>query len=80
MLNDKTEQNPKEKTLFNAITELNEVSLEIKNIVFSEKPRDEAKKPAEVDIVKNTVTKARDRITKITARLKDCRRGLSLLK
>jgi len=80
MLNDKTEQNPKEKTLFNAITELNEVSLEIKNIVFSEKPSDEAKKTAGVEIVKNTVTKARDRITKITARLQDCRRGLSLLK
>jgi len=79
MVEDKQSE-PKEKTLFNAITELNEVSLEIKNIVFSEKPSDEAKKPEQVGIVKNTVAKARDRIMKITLRLKDCRRGLSLLK
>ena len=71
---------PKEKTLLNAISELREVSIEIRNIVFGEREKDEAKKPAEVTIVKNTVVKARDRITKITCRLKDIRRGLSLLK
>lgn len=70
---------PKERTLLNAITELNEVSIEIRNIILGERLKDGAKKPT-VDVLKNTVTKARDRITKITCRLKDCRRGLSLLK